>query len=123
MLILSSLVDSQTRMLSENQVDPKTVSSDGYMANLHVVLLKLFEPVIDVTYSKVSSPHSDMRSLTLNCVCRSTKLIPSISNRPRESTSRRKPKSKLRKRKRMPISTAVWTVSYQCLIQCCVSDT
>jgi len=31
-----------------------TVSSDGYMTNLQVVLLKLFEPVMDASYSKVS---------------------------------------------------------------------
>jgi hypothetical protein len=37
------------------RVDPRTVSSDGFMTNLQVVLLKLFEPVMDITFSKVSS--------------------------------------------------------------------
>ena len=35
------------------RVDPSTVSSDGYMTNLQIVLLKLFEPVMDASYSKV----------------------------------------------------------------------
>ncbi|WVQ80243.1 hypothetical protein IAT38_002348 [Cryptococcus sp. DSM 104549] len=35
------------------RVDPRAVSSDGYMANLQVVLIKLFEPVMDATFSKI----------------------------------------------------------------------
>lgn len=35
------------------RVDHRTVSSDGYMTNLHVVLLKLFEPVMDASFSKI----------------------------------------------------------------------
>nr|XP_018262826.1 ubiquitin-conjugation factor E4 B [Kwoniella dejecticola CBS 10117]OBR84984.1 ubiquitin-conjugation factor E4 B [Kwoniella dejecticola CBS 10117] len=35
------------------RVDPRTVSSDGYMTNLSVVLLKLFEPVMDAQFSKI----------------------------------------------------------------------
>nr|KIR85337.1 ubiquitin-conjugation factor E4 B [Cryptococcus tetragattii IND107] len=35
------------------RVDPRTVSSDGYMINLQVVLLKLFEPVMDARFSKI----------------------------------------------------------------------
>ncbi|KAJ9117556.1 hypothetical protein QFC22_004406 [Naganishia vaughanmartiniae] len=35
------------------RVDPKTVASDGFMVNLQAVLLRLFEPVLDVTYSKL----------------------------------------------------------------------
>ncbi|CAD6576435.1 MAG: hypothetical protein TREMPRED_001677 [Tremellales sp. Tagirdzhanova-0007] len=35
------------------RVDPRTVSSDGFMTNLHVVLLKLFEPVMDINFSKI----------------------------------------------------------------------
>jgi ubiquitin conjugation factor E4 B len=34
-------------------VDPRAVSSDGFMTNLQVVLLKLFEPVMDVSFSKI----------------------------------------------------------------------
>ncbi|WRT66506.1 uncharacterized protein IL334_003465 [Kwoniella shivajii] len=33
-------------------VDPRAVSSDGYMTNLSMVLLKLFEPVMDGQFSK-----------------------------------------------------------------------
>lgn len=36
------------------QVDYRTVSSDGFMLNIHAILLKLFEPVMDVQFSKVS---------------------------------------------------------------------
>ncbi|RXK40337.1 ubiquitin-conjugation factor E4 B, partial [Tremella mesenterica] len=35
------------------QVDYRNVSSDGFMTNLHYVLLKLFEPAMDVRYSKI----------------------------------------------------------------------
>lgn len=35
------------------RVDPKTVASDGFMVNLQAILLRLFEPVLDVTYSKL----------------------------------------------------------------------
>jgi ubiquitin conjugation factor E4 B len=35
------------------QVDHRTVASDGYMMNMQGILLRLFEPVMDVTYSKV----------------------------------------------------------------------
>lgn len=35
------------------QVDYRAVSSDGYMTNLLFVLLKLFEPVMDVSFSKL----------------------------------------------------------------------
>ncbi|OCF74479.1 ubiquitin-conjugation factor E4 B [Kwoniella mangroviensis CBS 8886] len=35
------------------RVDPRTVSSDGYMTNLAMVLLKLFEPVMDAQFSKI----------------------------------------------------------------------
>lgn len=35
------------------RVDPRTVSSDGYMINLQAVLLKLFEPVMDARFSKI----------------------------------------------------------------------
>jgi ubiquitin conjugation factor E4 B len=35
------------------RVDHRSVSSDGYMTNLHVVLLKLFEPVMDSSFSKI----------------------------------------------------------------------
>lgn len=35
------------------RVDPKTVASDGFMINLQAILLRLFEPVLDVTYSKL----------------------------------------------------------------------
>ena len=34
-------------------MDPRSVSSDGFMTNLQVVLLKLFDPVMDVNFSKV----------------------------------------------------------------------
>jgi len=36
------------------RVDHRTVASDGYMMNMQGMLLRLFEPVMDVTYSKVS---------------------------------------------------------------------
>ncbi|ODO06452.1 ubiquitin-conjugation factor E4 B [Cryptococcus wingfieldii CBS 7118] len=35
------------------RVDPRLVSTDGYMTNLQVVLLKLFEPVMDARFSKI----------------------------------------------------------------------
>nr|ODN80157.1 ubiquitin-conjugation factor E4 B [Cryptococcus depauperatus CBS 7841] len=35
------------------RVDPRTVSSDGYMINLQMVLLKLFEPVMDARFTKI----------------------------------------------------------------------
>lgn len=35
------------------RVDPRTVSSDGYMINLQAVMLKLFEPVMDARFSKI----------------------------------------------------------------------
>jgi ubiquitin conjugation factor E4 B len=35
------------------RVDHRTVASDGYMMNMQGMLLRLFEPVMDVTYSKV----------------------------------------------------------------------
>ncbi|OCF33004.1 ubiquitin-conjugation factor E4 B [Kwoniella heveanensis BCC8398] len=35
------------------RVDPRAVSSDGFMTNLQVVLLKLFEPVMDAQFSKI----------------------------------------------------------------------
>ncbi|KAK4689997.1 ubiquitin conjugation factor E4 B, partial [Tremellales sp. Uapishka_1] len=35
------------------RVDSRTVSSDGFMTNLQVVLLKLFEPVMDVQFSRI----------------------------------------------------------------------
>lgn len=36
------------------RVDHRTVASDGFMTNLQVVLLKLFAPVMDASFSKVS---------------------------------------------------------------------
>jgi ubiquitin conjugation factor E4 B len=35
------------------RVDHRVVSSDGFMTNLQVVLLKLFEPVMDASFSKI----------------------------------------------------------------------
>ncbi|WOO81182.1 Ubiquitin conjugation factor E4 [Vanrija pseudolonga] len=35
------------------QVDHRSVSSDGFMTNLQAVLLKLFEPVMDIQFSKI----------------------------------------------------------------------
>lgn len=35
------------------RVNYETVSSDGFMINIHAVLLKLFEPVMDIQFSKV----------------------------------------------------------------------
>lgn len=35
------------------RVDPRSVSSDGYMTNLQVVMLKLFAPVMDASFSKI----------------------------------------------------------------------
>lgn len=35
------------------RVDHRTVASDGFMTNIHVVLLKLFAPVMDSAFSKV----------------------------------------------------------------------
>lgn len=35
-------------------IQSSTVSSDGFMTNLQIVLLKLFEPVMDVAFTKVS---------------------------------------------------------------------
>lgn len=35
------------------RVDPKKVSTDGYMINIQTILLRLFEPVMDVNYSKI----------------------------------------------------------------------
>ncbi len=34
-------------------MDPKKVSTDGYMINIQTILLRLFEPVMDVNYSKI----------------------------------------------------------------------
>jgi ubiquitin conjugation factor E4 B len=34
-------------------VDPKKVSTDGYMINIQTILLRLFEPVMDVNFSKI----------------------------------------------------------------------
>lgn len=36
------------------QIDPKTVSSDGFMVNLTVILDRLCEPFMDATFSKVN---------------------------------------------------------------------
>ena len=36
-----------------------TVSSDGYMSNLQYILLKLFEPVMDVSFSKIDKVDPD----------------------------------------------------------------
>ncbi|WVR06922.1 hypothetical protein IAU60_003958 [Kwoniella sp. DSM 27419] len=48
---------STTLRLNEKRagmrVDTRTVSSDGFMCNLQVILLKLFEPVMDAQYSKI----------------------------------------------------------------------
>ncbi|KAL1411414.1 Ubiquitin conjugation factor E4 [Vanrija albida] len=35
------------------QVDHRSVSSDGFMTNVQAVLLKLFEPVMDIQFSKI----------------------------------------------------------------------
>ncbi|KAL7421849.1 Ubiquitin conjugation factor E4 [Cryptotrichosporon argae] len=40
-------------------VDRRTVASDGFMTNLQVVLLKLFEPVMDVQFSKIDKVEPD----------------------------------------------------------------
>ena len=49
----AQVVDLNSRRAGMS-VPINTVSSDGYMTNLQVVLLKLFEPVMDASYSKVS---------------------------------------------------------------------
>ncbi|KLT45417.1 hypothetical protein CC85DRAFT_282483 [Cutaneotrichosporon oleaginosum] len=41
------------------RVDYRTVSTDGFMINVHAVLLKLFEPVMDVQYSKIDKVDTD----------------------------------------------------------------
>lgn len=41
------------------RVNYATVSSDGFMINLQAVLLKLFEPVMDVQYSKLDKVDSN----------------------------------------------------------------
>lgn len=59
------LLDFFATVLSRNarragmRVDPKTVSSDGYMVNLHSQLLRLFEPVMDVNYTKLDRVDAD----------------------------------------------------------------
>jgi ubiquitin conjugation factor E4 B len=44
------------------RVDHRTVASDGYMLNMQGMLLRLFEPVMDVTYSKVSCSKPQSRT-------------------------------------------------------------
>ncbi|BEI85504.1 hypothetical protein CcaverHIS002_0509050 [Cutaneotrichosporon cavernicola] len=41
------------------RVDYRTVSTDGFMINIHAVLLKLFEPVMDVQFSKIDKVDTD----------------------------------------------------------------
>lgn len=84
--------------LSSPQVDHRTVSSDGYMMNLNVVLLKLFEPVMDVTFSKVRKQFADTDH-------RSIKLMQSISKAPNGSTLEKKQRSK-RQRKKLTSTSA-----------------
>ena len=50
MTLVANLNDKRSGM----RVDTRTVSSDGFMTNLQVVLLKLFAPVMDGNFSKVS---------------------------------------------------------------------
>ncbi|KAJ9098222.1 hypothetical protein QFC21_004551 [Naganishia friedmannii] len=58
------------------RVDPKTVASDGFMVNLQAILLRLFEPVLDVTYSKLDRVDSGYytRSKTRVDVTEETKI-------------------------------------------------
>jgi ubiquitin conjugation factor E4 B len=49
-----TLVANLNNKRSGERVDHRTISSDGFMTNLQVVLLKLFAPVMDGAFSKVS---------------------------------------------------------------------
>lgn len=49
--LIANLNDKRSGM----RVQYTTVSSDGFMINLQSILLKLFEPVMDVQFSKVSN--------------------------------------------------------------------
>lgn len=41
------------------RVDYRTVSTDGFMINIHAILLRLFEPVMDVQFSKIDKVDTD----------------------------------------------------------------
>ena len=82
------------------QVDHRTVSSDGFMTNLQVVLLKLFEPVMDAAFSKVRSSRLDRAQQRL--IARLTRSILVIFKPRLGSTSRMRPRSRPPKKRLTP---------------------
>jgi ubiquitin conjugation factor E4 B len=46
-------------LLFTSQVDPKKVATDGFMINIQTILLRLFEPVMDVSFTKIDKVDPD----------------------------------------------------------------
>lgn len=87
-------------------MDHRTVSSDGFMTNLQIILLKLFEPVMDTSFSKVSFSR-DFAYVRL------IKSTPDTSKILIESTLKTRPRSGRRKRKpTLTLEATKWMVSY-----------
>ena len=112
-----ALVVSLNSRRAGMRVDPSSVSSDGYMTNLQVVLLKLFEPVMDASYSKVGE-HPSNKEIDMLTNFRLTKLTQTtttaneliLTTKP-GSTQPRIKSTRISLRQRHPISSQTFSSS------------